>query len=135
MPDAPDTHRDAAHQTILTLLTNLVGNVRQWAEAEAILARTELGMLRQRLVTIAILGVVAAVVLFVALIILAQTGVAALALYLDSPVEAGAIVGVVLLVICGICAYLIKRQLSWPTDSLLFSWMSSSARRGRSRNG
>lgn len=128
MPDAPDTPRDVSRKSIVTLVLELLNDIRQWAEAELTLARTELDDLRQRLILVAILAVVAVVILLTAVIVLAQTGVAALAIYLGSEVYAGLAMGVVLIALAGICLLAMRRQLSWKADSVLFRWLAQGRR-------
>ena len=42
MPDTPDRQREVTRKPIVTLLVELANVIRQWAEAELLLARAEL---------------------------------------------------------------------------------------------
>lgn len=129
MPDAPDTQREQSRKSVVTLFLELAHHIREWAMAELTLARVELNVLRRRLVMVAILAVVAVVVLLTSLIILAQTGVSALALYFGSEIGAGLTVGVMLLLLAGICLVVMRRLLTWQADSVLFSWLAANTDR------
>lgn len=124
MPDTPDRQREVTRKPIVTLLVELANDIRQWAEAELLLARAELDDLRRRLVMVAILAGAVAVLCITALIVLVQAGVSALAVYLGSEAIAGLVVGVALLVLAGICIAVMRRNLNWKADSLLFSWLA-----------
>lgn len=97
----------------------------RWAETELKLARAELGDLRRRCVIAAIFAVLAIATVLCALIILAQAGVAAAALYLGSEIGGGLAVGALLLVLTAVCAIIMSRMFNWNPESLLFRWMTN----------
>lgn len=128
MPEAPGRQRDVTRKSIVTLLMELANDIRQWAEAELSLARAELDDLRRRLILVAIFAGLAVVLCITALIVLVQAGVAALAVYLGSAAVAGLVVGVALLVLAGICIVVMRRNLAWNADSVLFRWLAQGRR-------
>lgn len=134
MPDTPEQQRDDTRKTIVTLLIELSNDIREWVTAELSLARIELDDLRGRLVTVAICAGLAVVLCLAALIVLVNAGVAALATYLGNEALAGLIVGVVLLALAGVCVFVMKKNLAWRAESLLFGWLAGSGR-NRRNNG
>ena len=131
MPDTPERQRDETRKSIVTLLIELTNDIRQWVTAELSLARIELDDLKKRLITVAICAGLAVALCLTALIVLVNAGVDALAIYLGSEALAGLIVGVVLLAIAGICIFVMKKNLAWKADSLLFGWLTGSGRNRR----
>ena len=97
----------------------------RWAETELKLARAELGDLRRRCVIAAIFAMLAIATVLCALIILAQAGVAAAALYLGSEIGGGLAVGALLLVLTAVCSMIMSRMFNWSPESLLFRWMTN----------
>ena len=114
-----------SHPPIATLLHELAGGSRDWAEAELALTRAEFADLRQRSVSALYYGLGVAFALLCAVFVLAQAGVAALAPYLGGVAGAGLAIGVALLVIAGVCALAMRRLLSWRAESLAFRWLTS----------
>ena len=107
------------------LLQRAAADGVRWAEAELSLARAELGDLRRRCVIAAIFAVLAIATLLCALIILAQAGVAAAALYLGSEIGGGLAVAALLLVLTAVCSMIMSRMFNWSPESLLFRWMTN----------
>ena len=97
----------------------------RWADTELKLVRAELGDLRRRCAIAAIFAVLAITTVLCALIILAQAGVAAAALYLGSEIGGGLAVGALLLVLAAACAMFMGRMFRWSPESLLFRWMTN----------
>lgn len=124
MPRHPDQTRLASRPEIGALLRQLVGDSVRWANAELNLARAELHVLRRLCIAVAIFAAVGFAALLTALIILAQTGVIALARYLGSDIAAGLAVAASLLVFAALCALATRRMLSWEAESLIFRWLA-----------
>lgn len=106
------------------LLQRAFADGSRWADAELKLARAELGDLRRRFFKAAIFAVLAVVAVMCAIIILAQAGVAAAALYLGSEIAGGLAVGLFLLVLAALCGVAVGRMFDWRPESLLFRWMT-----------
>lgn len=109
----------------LTLLRRLASDSARLADAEADLARLELRSLLRRCLAAAIFGVVAFAALLTALIILAQTGVAAVAPNLGSDVFAGLAVGAGILLLAVLCVFGLRQMLHWKPESLAFRWINA----------
>ena len=127
MPRHPDQTRLASRPEIGALLRQLVGDSVRWANAELNLARAELHVLRRLCIAVAILAAVGFAALLTALIILAQTGVTALAGYLGSDIASGLAVAASLLGLAAFCALAARRMLNWEAESVILRWFAPPA--------
>lgn len=124
MPNKTKQSRVTGRPGLGALLQEVVEAGRNWAEAELALARTELDDLRRRCVAALILAGVALAALLTALVVLAQTGVAIMTLYLGSEMAGGAAVGALLLLLAALCVMLMMRMVRWRAESPLFHWLT-----------
>ncbi|MGB8314382.1 MAG: phage holin family protein [Aestuariivirga sp.] len=111
-------------------LTELGSSGVRWAEAEVALARAEAGVMFRSYLTGLLVALLGIATFIVALVILAQTCVAALAPYMGSQILAGLTIGLILLVIFGallmLARYFLTRKT--PPTGLIFHWLSGTAR-------
>ena len=114
----------AARPAVRPLLRQLAADGLRLAEAELNLARLEFHVLLRRCLGAAIFAVAGFAALLTSLVILAQTGVAAVAPSLGSEVIAGAAVGVAILLLAALCALGLKRMFRWEAESVIFGWLS-----------
>lgn len=114
---------DPARPELGLLLQRATVDGKRWMAAELTLARAELGDLRRRCVTAAIFALVALAALLCALLILAEAGVAAAALYLGSEIGGGIAIGALFLVVAFGCLVVMALMFKWKPESLFFSWM------------
>lgn len=112
----------------------LVEGSMQWAGAELVLARAEAAGILRRFAAAAGVAVLAVSLTLVALVILAQAAVAALANVLASPAYAGLAVGLGLILGVVILALLAWRLLSLPAvrpASPVLRWITGASARGK----
>ena len=102
----------------------------RWAEAEVALARAEAGVLFRGYLTGLLVALLGIATFIVALVILAQTCVGALAPYMSSQILAGLTIGFILLVIFGVLLMLARYFLTrkTPPTGLIFDWLAGTAR-------
>ncbi len=120
----PSAMAASPRPAIRPLLRRLASDGARLAEAEADLARLEARSLLRRILVAVILGVAAFVALLTALVVLAQTGVAALAPNLGSEVIAGLAVGAGILLLAALCVLGLRMAFRWEPESLVLSWLN-----------
>ena len=113
------------------LLRQVAKDSVRWADAELDLARLEFQALLKRCIAAVIFAVAGFAALLTALVILAQTGVAAAAPNLGGDVVAGLTVGGGILLVAGLCALAMRRMFRWRAESPLFSWFAPQEERKR----
>ena len=123
---AEPLHYPSSKPAFPELFKELSSDGKRWLEAELALAKAEAG-LRLRGYA-AGLGVAFAslAILIAATVILAQAGVAGLTPYMSGPAAAGLTVGIILLVIVVVLAFLAKSLLVNKTRpiGLVFRWLA-----------
>jgi hypothetical protein len=96
-----------------------------WANAELDLAQIEFSVLVRRCIAGVVFAITGFAALLTALVILAQTGVAAATPALGSGIAAGLAVGVAILLLAAVCALGLRRMFHWEAESLIFRWLAS----------
>lgn len=123
---AEPLHYPSSKPAFPELFKELAGDGKRWLDAELALAKAEAGLRMRGYV--AGLGVAFAglAVLLAAIVILAQAGVAALAPYVSGPAVAGLAVGIALLFIVAVLAFVAKTLLVNKTRpvGLVFRWLT-----------
>ena len=109
---------------ISELIQRLSADGKRWAEAEANLAKAELGVLKGQAFKIVAFSILAFAAIFCALVALTLAGIAFLTPYVDHAGVASLIVTGLLLVIIAISVFVIRGALSWKTESIFFRWFS-----------
>lgn len=113
----------ASRPAVRPLLGRLAADTVRWADAELDLAHLEFHVLLRRCIAAAIFAVAGFAALLTALVILAQTGVAAVAPNLGD-MAAGLAVGAAILALAALCALGLRRMFRWEAESLLFRWLA-----------
>ena len=125
--DADPLHYPASKPAFPELFKELAGDGKRWLDAELALAKAEAGIRLRGYA--AGLGVAFASlsILIAAIVVLAQTGVAALTPYASGPAVAGLTVGLIMLVIVAVLALVAKHLLisKTPPAGLIFRWLAS----------
>ncbi len=114
----------ASRPAVRPLLRRLASDSKRWVDAELDLARLEAHVLLKRCIAAVVFAVSGFAALLTALVILAQTGVAAVAPNLGSDIWAGLVVGAGILLLAALCALGLRRMFRWEAESLLFSWLA-----------
>lgn len=114
----------ASRPALRPLLRQFAGDSARWADAELGLARLEFQALLRRCIGAVIFAAAGFAALLTALIILAQTGVAAAASNLGSEMAAGLAVGAALSLLAALCAWGMRRMFRWEAESLIFRWFA-----------
>ena len=111
-------------------LTELGSSGVRWANAEITLAKAEAGVLFRGYLAGLLVALLGIATFIVALVILAQTCVRALAPYMSSQILAGLTIGLLLLVIFGallmLARYFLTRKT--PPTGLIFHWLAGTGR-------
>lgn len=124
--DAEPLHYPSSKAAFPELFKELAGDGKRWLDAELALAKAEAGLRMRGYVAglgVAFAGLAA---LLTATVILAQAGVAALAPYVSGPAAAGLVVGIALLFIVAVLAFVAKTLLVNKTRpvGLVFRWLT-----------
>jgi len=126
---AEPLHYPASKAIFPELVKELADDVRHWLDAEFALAKAEAGLRLRSYAAGLIIALVGVLLFIVAMMVLAQAGVSALAPYVSSEAVAGLIVGTgllaVVLVFALIARYLLLRKT--PSSGLIFRWLSGNA--------
>ena len=107
------------------LLVRLMQESRDWAEAEARLARIELSVLRAQAVRMAALAAAAAAALLCMMLALTEAMIAALKHVVAGEGLAALIVAIGFAAVGVLCSVLARHSLAWRTESLFFRWFGS----------
>jgi hypothetical protein len=117
--------------SLIDLATRLFEDGRSWAEAEASLTKAETGAIARRIITSVVMGVVALLVGFAAIVVLAQAAVRYLSQWPMEESLAGVIVGVVLLVVMALLGrWSILHVKPAKPVSAVYRWMFDSGKSG-----
>jgi hypothetical protein len=130
---AEPLHFRASKPVFPHLVKELANDGKSWLDAELALAKAEAGLrLRDYAVGLGI-ALVSVVILVTATVILAQACVAALTPYLSGPAVAGVVVGIALIGIVVILAFVAKYMLvsKTPPTGLIFRWLTGNAPESR----
>ncbi len=117
--------------SLIELATRLLEDGRSWAEAEASLTKAETGALARRIITSIVMGVVALLVGFAAIVVLAQAAVRYLSQWPMDEALAGIIIGAVLLVIMALIGRWSMSHIKPAKPvSAVYRWMFDSRKSG-----
>lgn len=120
----------AAKPIFPELVKELADDARLWLDAELALAKAEAG-LRLRAYAAGVIVAFLGVSLFiVAMVVLAQVCVSALAPYVSSQAVAGLVVGLILLAVVVVLGFVARHLLlrKNPSSGLFFRWLAGNAR-------
>lgn len=110
---------------IARLLERLTREGRDWAEAEAALARLELSALKAQMVRTAVLAGGAATAVLCMMLALTQALIAALSGVITIAGGAAVVVAVLFAAIAAVFAVAARRTLNWRTESIFFRWFGA----------
>lgn len=130
MLNQADEMQEADRPDIRQLLERASAEARSWAEAEVMLAQSEIAALRAQAARLLGLGLLAAACAVCALVAFSQAGIAFLTPMVDGPGVAALIVGGVLLLVLGVALLAMRGAFAWRTESIFLRWFGRQRPRG-----
>lgn len=115
----------SALSAIGPLIWQLANDGVRWVEAEISVASAEYHTLRRRLFCAVAFALAAFIFTSAAVLVFAQVGIAAAAIYFNSAIIAGAFAGSFLLVVALLCIVGVRRAFRWRAQGLLARLLGS----------
>jgi hypothetical protein len=120
----------AAKPIFPELVKELADDARLWLDAELALAKAEAGLRLRGYAAGLILAFLGVSLFIVAMVVLAQVCVSALAPYVSSQAVAGLVVGLILLAVVVVLGFVARHLFlrKNPSSGLFFRWLAGDAR-------